>query len=101
MRFLLKITPGVEAFNTHVKAGTGEKTMQSILGETKPEAAYFTETGGKRTAYLIVNINDASEIPAIGEPWFLQFNADIEFHPVMLAEDLGKANLAELGKKWK
>jgi hypothetical protein len=45
-------------------------------------------------------MNETSQIPAIAEPWFLQFNADVEFHPVMLGDDLGKANLEEIGKKW-
>lgn len=101
MRFLLKITPDVETFNAAVKDGSGPQKMQAILAETKPEAAYFTEMNGYRTALLIVNMEDPSQIPAIGEPWFLQFGAMVEFHPVMLGEDLAKANLDELGKKWK
>ena len=49
--------------------------------------------GGIRTTSLVVNIDQASQMPAIAEPWFLQFNAEVEFHPVMLGEDLGKAGL--------
>jgi hypothetical protein len=101
MRFLLKVAVPHEQFNSYVKDGSIDKKMQSIMAETKPEAAYFTELNGKRTALLIVNIDNPSQIPSLGEPWFLLFNADVEFHPVMLGEDLGKANLGELGKKWK
>ena len=101
MRFLLKITPTTGAFNALIKNGSAEQKMQAILAETKPEAAYFTEINGNRTAMLIVNIDDVSQIPFFAEPWFLQFDAGVEFHPVMLGEDLGKANLGELGKKWK
>jgi hypothetical protein len=36
-------------------------------------------------------MNDASEIPAIAEPWFIAFNAAVEVSPVMLPEDLQKA----------
>jgi len=50
---------------------------------------------------LIVNVESASHIPALAEPWFLQFNADCEFRIVMSAEDLQKAGLAEIGAKWK
>ncbi len=36
-------------------------------------------------------MEDASQIPAIAEPWFLAFNAAIGLHPVMTPEDLGRA----------
>jgi hypothetical protein len=74
--------------------------MQRILEETKPEAAYFTEMHGKRTAVLIVNMAEPSGIPSIAEPWFLQFDADVEFQIVMSSDELGRAGLEALGKKW-
>jgi len=36
-------------------------------------------------------MQDASQIPAIAEPWFLAFNASLELHPVMIPDDLKKA----------
>lgn len=101
MRFLLKATPDAAAFSACVKDGTAEQKMQSILTEAKPEAAYFVEMDGKRNALLIVNIDDVSQLPVLAEPWFLTFNAAVEFHPVMLGEDLAKSNLSEIGSKWK
>ena len=56
----------------------------------KPEAAYFTAEGGTRGATIVVNIDDASEIPALAEPWFLAFNAKVEVLPAMILEDLEK-----------
>ena len=41
-----------------------------------------------------LDMQDASQIPAIVEPWFLAFNASIEIHPVMVPEDLGRAGSA-------
>jgi hypothetical protein len=71
-----------------------------ILEALKPEAVYFTEFSGKRTAVVIVDLPDASKIPALAEPWFLTFEADVEIHPVMCPDDLQKAGLDAIGKNW-
>lgn len=91
MRFLLKVNIPVEAGNAAAKAGKLGATIQSILADLKPEAAYFSDNNGQRTGYLFLDMQDASQIPAIAEPWFLAFNAAIEIHPVMIPDDLAKA----------
>jgi hypothetical protein len=70
------------------------------MNAQKPEAVYFTEMGGQRTAILIVDLEDASKIPALAEPWFLTFNANIEVHPIMSPEELQQGNFEELAQKW-
>jgi hypothetical protein len=100
MRMILNVSIPHDTFNAAVKDGTAGKKLQSILADLKPEAAYFTEHGGKRGATLIVNLNDASQVPAFAEPWFLLFNADCEFRVAMTPEDLAKAGLDGLAKKW-
>ena len=94
MRFLVKVNIPVEAGNAAAKAGKLGETIQSILAEMKPEAAYFTDDRGQRTGFIVLDMQDASQIPAIAEPWFLAFNASIEIHPVMVPEDLAKAGPA-------
>ena len=100
MRILLRVTMPHEPFNTYVKDGSAGAKMKRILDELKPEAAYFTEVDGRRTGILIIHMNDASQIPSIAEPWFLTFNSECHFHPAMVPEDLAKADLAAIGKKW-
>ena len=91
MRFLVKVNIPVEAGNKAVKDGTLGKTIQRILQEQKPETAYFVAENGQRCGYLILNMESASKIPSIAEPWFLAFNAGIEITPAMVVEDLQKA----------
>ncbi|MEW6349117.1 MAG: hypothetical protein AB1646_08635 [Thermodesulfobacteriota bacterium] len=94
MRFLVKVNIPVEAGNAAAKAGTLGTTIQSILADLKPEAVYFMADHGQRTAFIYLDMQDASQIPAIAEPWFLAFNAGIEIHPVMLPDDLTRAESA-------
>ena len=91
MRFLLKVNIPVEAGNAAAKAGKLGATIQSILADLKPETVYFTDDNGQRTGFIFLDMQDASQIPAIAEPWFLAFNASLEIHPVMIPEDLAKA----------
>jgi hypothetical protein len=97
---LLHVKVPHEPFNTLVKEGTAGAKMQRILQEQKPEAVYFTDYQGRRGAIMIINVDNPSQVPAFAEPWFLTFHADCEFHIVMTPEDLAKAGLEELGKKW-
>ena len=100
MRMLLNISLPHDPFNAAVKDGTAGQKLGRIIDETKPEAIYFTEQQGGRGAVMIVNMADPSNIPALAEPWFLTFNATVEFRVVMTPDDLQKAGLEEVGKKW-
>jgi hypothetical protein len=100
MRMLLIAKNPAAKFNAGVRDGSSGKALVRIIGELKPEAVYFTEMQGRRTAVMVIDLKDASEIPKYAEPFFLNFEAEVEFHPVMTPEDLGRAGLEELGKKW-
>jgi len=100
MRMLMDVEFPLEPFNSSVRDGSASAKMRKIMEAIKPEAAYFCARNGKRGGTLVVNVTDPSEIPALAEPWFLTFHARVEFHPTMTPEDLGRANLDTLGKKW-
>jgi hypothetical protein len=91
MRCLLKVSIPVVTGNATISDGSLGKTIESILADLKPEAAYFAADNGKRTGFIFFDLKDASQIPAVAEPWFLAFDAHIEFHPAMNLEDLKKA----------
>jgi hypothetical protein len=100
MRFIVQISLPAHKFNEVMRDGSAGKKMARILEETKPEAAYFTSKNGLRGGYLIYNLAQASDLPSLAEPWFLNFEATVEFMPAMIPEDLKKAGLEDLAKKW-
>ncbi|MGD1030306.1 MAG: panthothenate synthetase [Opitutaceae bacterium] len=100
MKMLVHAIIPNEPFNSAVRNGTAGATIKKILDEIKPETVYFTEYGGKRGVIMIVDVADSSKVPGISEPFFLAFNAEVSFHIVMGPEDLAKAGLDKIGKKW-
>jgi len=92
VRFMITCRIPVEKGNELVKNGTLGSTVQSILEDLKPEAAYFVDVDGARGAHIVVEVEEASQIPPSVEPLMLALGAEIEVHPVMVLEDLGKAS---------
>ena len=94
MRFLLRATIPTEAGNKMVRDPNFGSMVQEILSEIKAEASYFVEDNGHRTVYVVLQIQDPSEIPNVAEPFFQGMNATVELMPAMIPEDLAKAGPA-------
>ena len=88
MRVMMKAIFPVESANKAITDGSLGDTLGSILGDLKPEATYFGLQEGARTAFVVVDVTDSSELPRLVEPFFLAFNASVECFPVMVPEDL-------------
>ena len=67
MRFLVKAKWPVEKANHLARHGELGKSVQSIVEDLNPEAAYFYTDEGKRTALMVIDLQDASELPRIAE----------------------------------
>ncbi len=100
MKMLVHVACPVEPFNSMVRNGTVGEIIGRVIDDIKPESIYFTEQDGNRGAVMVVEVPDASAIPSIAEPWFLNFEADCEFRIAMTADDLMKADLTKLAEKW-
>lgn len=102
MLIMLEARFPVDCANELAKTGKLGKTIQAILDEQKPKSVYFLDRDGDRTAILVVEVKDGSQIPALTEPWMQALEASIELHPVMTADDLAKAeaDIKRIGKKF-
>ena len=100
MRMLMHLDLPVEKFNAAVRDGTVGAKIQSIFEDAHPEAVYFSERDGRRGGVVVIDVTSPSDIPRFAEPWFLHFDARVEFRICMTPDDLEKAGLAELGAKW-
>ena len=90
MRMMLKFTLPVERGNAAIGDGMIAKTVETIMTQLKPEAAYFAPIDGKRGGLVFFDLADPSQIIEVVEPLFLNLNATTELMPVMNAEDLRK-----------
>ncbi len=88
MPFLVKAKWPVEKANHLARHGGLGKTVRSIVADLNPEATYFYKDDGKRTALMVIDLQDTSELPRLAEPWFLAFNASVELKSTMILEDL-------------
>ncbi len=100
MKMLLTVEIPHEPFNSLVRSGKAGEIIGRILETIKPEAAYFTEQDGTRGGIFVIDVKTPSDVPSFSEPFFLNFQADCKFRILMSPEDLRKAGLEALGKKW-
>ncbi|MGW7297314.1 MULTISPECIES: DUF3303 family protein [unclassified Streptomyces] len=90
MRMMMKVTVDIDKGNEAVRGGRMPEIMKGALEALKPEAAYFGPEGGQRTCWMVLDLQDSSQLPPTAEPFFEELNAKVEFTPVMNAEDLQK-----------
>ena len=100
MKMLLTVEFPLEPFNSLVRDGKVGEIIGRILESIKPETAYFTEQDGKRGGIFVIDVKRPSDVPFFAEPFFLNFQATCKFRILISPDDLQKAGLEELGKKW-
>jgi len=96
MRMMMKVQMDTEAASRAIADGSLPNVMQETLGRLRPEAAYFGPENGIRTAFIVFDLEDPSQLPALTEPLFSRFKANIQMFPVMNREDLQKG-LGQIG----
>jgi hypothetical protein len=88
MRFMVTFRIPPEEGNAAMKDGSFMPAFQSVLDELQAEAVYFALIEGARGGYVVVNMDDGSQIPAICEPLFLGMGATVQIHPLFTPDDM-------------
>ncbi|MEE1787426.1 hypothetical protein PUR71_31660 [Streptomyces sp. SP17BM10] len=96
MRTLLQIRLGTEASNGPIADGTMGQKFERIMAALKPEAAYFYASGGRRAMTIVVDLPDEAALPSVCEPFWVEFNAEVDAYPCMDGDAL-REGLSRLG----
>ncbi len=91
MRFMISFRVPTEETNALIKEGTFPQTLQSVMEDLQPEAAYFTDVDGARGGYFVVNADNPSELAAKTETLFQGLGATIQVRFVWTPEDVQSA----------
>ncbi|MGA5821848.1 hypothetical protein ACPC54_28775 [Kitasatospora sp. NPDC094028] len=97
MRALLEIEIDTATSNKLITDGTIGDKFQRIMAELKPEAAYFFTRNGHRAQVIVVDVPDEAALPSVCEPFWVEFNAHVDAHLCMNAEEL-REGLSRLGR---
>lgn len=88
MRLMMKVTIPVEFGNKCILEGYLQQTVMKFVEKYHPESSYFLPDHGERCAMFFFDAKDASEIPSIAEPFFMNLHANVKITPVMNLEDM-------------
>jgi hypothetical protein len=95
MRTMVKFTIPTQEANPLVKDGSIGQTMESLMGNLQPEAAYFGPIEGKRGGFIVIDMEEGSDVVTKLEHLWLELGATIELFPVATPDEL-RAGLQSL-----
>ena len=88
MRMMMKAVVDTAAGNAVVADGSIGKVIGGLVEQVHPEAAYFAGEDAQRACFIVFDMNDAADLPAICEPLFQAANARVTVTPCMNLEDM-------------
>lgn len=100
MQVLMKVKCPLQKFNNAIRDGSIGEKMGKILGTMQPKAAYFTAEDGCRGGTFVLDLKEPRDMPKYAEPWFLYFDAEVQYLPYMTPEELAGAGLEKLNDLW-
>jgi hypothetical protein len=90
MRVLVRAMIPTTAGNKVLKDPNFMKNLEDYIHKFNCEAAYFFPLNGNRTMAFVLDLPSQDMLPAVAEPLFQNFEANVEVHPAMNLDDLKK-----------
>jgi hypothetical protein len=88
MRFLIRARTPTDSGNKMIQDPDFLKKLEEYINKVKPEATYFMPIEGQRAGAFIVNAESNEQLPAIVEPLFQWWGANVDVIPVMNFDEL-------------
>jgi hypothetical protein len=88
MRFLIRARAPAEPGNKMIQDPNFLTKLEEYINKVKPEASYFMPIEGQRAGAFIVNADSNEQIPAMVEPLFQWWGANVDVIPVMNFDEL-------------
>ncbi|MFW6693456.1 hypothetical protein [Streptomyces sp. MAR4 CNX-425] len=88
MRVLLTAQLDTEKANRAITDNKLPKIMSSLLEQVTPESAFFGAKDGVRTAFIVFDLKEPSDMPSVAEPLFQELGAKVTVMPVMNFDDV-------------
>jgi len=70
MRMMMKVQIDTEAGSNAIADGSLPQLLQDMMGRVNAESAYFGPDDGVRTAFIVFDLQDPSQLPPLTEPLF-------------------------------
>ena len=96
MRVLMTAVINTEAGSRAIQEGKISDMIERTMRQLQPEAVYFGPVDGRRAAFIVFDLKEASDIVPISESLYQQLGAEVSFIPVMTPDDL-QAGFQKLG----
>ena len=87
---MLKAVMDTEKGNEAIRNGSLGEIIEGVVERIQPEAAYCAGEDGQGACFMVFDMTDSSQLPAISEPLFQSGGARITIAPCMNLDYLQK-----------
>jgi hypothetical protein len=84
----IRVTVPTETGNEAIRTGTLGRVIEGFAEAAHPQCMVFGAEEGQRTMYAVFDLQDASDLPRLFEPMFMELGAEVHYMPVMDGEQL-------------